>query len=130
MFKAKHAPKIKGCTLLAENGSFSNYGFFINAAEHIFANVPYDELWIMDDFHYMCDLAIEQLATGKDFSTTELYKTVVAVLACADETVLWYGDDFKELPAVTTKNELLVVAEAALKDQPFEVYACYSKRLQ
>ena len=128
MFESQTPPESNVCTMLTEYSDLPNYGFLSNIAAQLFSGTPHSRLWVIEDFHYLCDLAIEQLAGKLPLKSTNLYKAVLPALLVSNKIAFWYANDFENLPTINEEDALLKAIEKSLAAPSFEIYALYAKK--
>lgn len=62
------------------------------------------------------------LYNGRDFSTTQLESVLPEMMNACQSFVMWWGDEWSDLPIVNTETTLLSELEDQLREPVGEVY--------
>jgi hypothetical protein len=66
--------------------------------------------------------AQKDLAEGKAFCETRLGRLLTGLVKTADHIVLWYADDWQNLPQITEADEFIRLVERDLTNGSGEIY--------
>lgn len=101
-----------------------NRELFVAVSEKYFHPLNMKNVWIVENISEYCDQALSGIAQTYEMQEThkQLYNLIDKLYDVSETMILWYGNDYKELDIVDTKEELIEYIAEKLKSYCFELY--------
>ena len=100
------------------DNNICNKKMLLTVAQFHFQSFNMEDIWSIEHIHDYCDQAHEL----QNHTNAKIYQLLDSLYNVSEVIVLWYGDDYKDLDNIETKEELIKHVKNVLISSNLELY--------
>ena len=119
--KSNESLSTEGGVLL--NLQKENRLLYQTALNQYFPNEKYENIWVLDNIHYLCDKQIKK----EEYPDSEIFHIMSRLYDVCDWILLWYEGNCGDLDEIQTKEKFLEYIGNRIENPCCELYVRVNK---
>lgn len=106
------------------DSEIENILLYQTVLEQYFPNIDNKNVWVIKDIHNFCDTQLKQ----EEYLYSDIFCIMNRLYDVCEWILLWYGDDYRDLEELHTKERFLKYIGNKIENPCCELYAKVDKR--